>query len=532
MSRAAFRHTEEYTRMITPIILAAVLLFSLLFAGRAAALPTLVLLFAMPGGLSSGDCDDWSVACELQYALGIATPSPDFAFRIRLQEGTYKPTSGGDRTISFVMRNTVSIFGGYASTPDHTRDPATHVSILSGDLSGDDGVHFANNSDNGLHVVDASGTNNTAVLDGVTITAGNGNGGFGGGVGGGLFDLGGSPRLNNVGIERNHALQGGGMYNTGGATLTDVVFYANEALVGGGLVCIGSAASLSDVTFIANHTFGDGGGLWSSNGCSTLTKASFSLNYANGNGGGYYDTWSSSINLANVTFYYNAAAGDGGGMYNNEAVLLSLTNVTFNQNSADHGGAIYNVSPGTGGGSSTPILTNVILWDDYGEFADNEISNLGAWPSIDHSVVEGGCASISDAVCGSGNLDTNPNLGPRANNGGLTDTLALGAGSSALDSGLEIGWLTSDQRGISRPQDGNGDGSAATDIGAVSSERSFTISGNAGVPDVLMSYTGGSTTSDGSGEYAFSVPEQWSGTATPSKISCTFTPRASHTTRL
>ena len=50
------------------------------------------------------------------------------------------------------------------------------------------------------------------------------------------------------------------------------------------------------------------------------------------------------------------------------------------------------------------------------------------------------------------------------------------------------------------------------------------ISGNAGVGAATISYTGGSTSADGSGNYTFSVLSGWSGTVTPSKANYTFSP--------
>jgi hypothetical protein len=51
-----------------------------------------------------------------------------------------------------------------------------------------------------------------------------------------------------------------------------------------------------------------------------------------------------------------------------------------------------------------------------------------------------------------------------------------------------------------------------------------TISGNAGIAGATLDYTGGSTTANGSGAYAFDVPFDWSGTVTPSRTGYTFTP--------
>jgi hypothetical protein len=52
----------------------------------------------------------------------------------------------------------------------------------------------------------------------------------------------------------------------------------------------------------------------------------------------------------------------------------------------------------------------------------------------------------------------------------------------------------------------------------------FTISGNAGTPGATINYTGGSTIADGSGNYSFTVPADWTGTVTPSKTGFVFSP--------
>jgi peptidyl-Lys metalloendopeptidase len=52
----------------------------------------------------------------------------------------------------------------------------------------------------------------------------------------------------------------------------------------------------------------------------------------------------------------------------------------------------------------------------------------------------------------------------------------------------------------------------------------YTISGNAGVGGATLTYTGGSTTADGSGLYSFTVSSGWTGTVTPSKTNYTFSP--------
>ncbi len=59
-----------------------------------------------------------------------------------------------------------------------------------------------------------------------------------------------------------------------------------------------------------------------------------------------------------------------------------------------------------------------------------------------------------------------------------------------------------------------------------------TVAGNVGVAGATITYTGGSTTSDVNGDYAFVVTSGWSGSITPSKSAYTFTPTSIRLTNL
>ena len=65
-------------------------------------------------------------------------------------------------------------------------------------------------------------------------------------------------------------------------------------------------------------------------------------------------------------------------------------------------------------------------------------------------------------------INTDPLLGPLADNGGPTFTQALLPGSPAIDAGVAVAGVTTDQRGVPRPQ------GTAPDIGAFES-RGFTL---------------------------------------------------------
>lgn len=82
---------------------------------------------------------------------------------------------------------------------------------------------------------------------------------------------------------------------------------------------------------------------------------------------------------------------------------------------------------------------------------------------------DGSCALGAD-----GDLSgVDPLLASLRNYTGFTPTRALLPGSPAIDAGRNTGCPDTDQRGANRPRDGEGDGFAVCDIGAVESLGTF-----------------------------------------------------------
>ncbi len=258
--------------------------------------------------------------------------------------------------------------------------------------------------------------------------------------GGGVFNGSGStPAVTRVALSGNSAERGAGMFNEESSPrLVDVVFRGNSALYGGGMFNDrGSSPSLTNVKFTDNVSSNSAGGMDNEYSSSpTLTNVTFYRN-SGGSGGGMYSYYDSNPKLTNVTFSANSGESLGGAMYN-AANSPTLTNVTFSGNSAVLGGAMYN-------DGSNPSITNSLFWND-----SSEVRNADSTPSIIDSIVQGGCPTGS--VCNNVGSD-NPKLGPIRNNGGFTATMALGAGSPAIDAGgINAACAAWDQRGVARPQ--------------------------------------------------------------------------------
>ena len=368
----------------------------------------IVYVNASASGSNNGS--SWANAfTDLQAALSVARNFPSCVSQIWVAKGTYYPTTGTDRNISFVMKNGLAIYGGFPNTGNPIfadRNWVTNVTTLSGDIdrttdplavSGTGSI--TGNGGNSYHVIFNNNglTTTNSLLDGFTVTGGNANGSFPNTVGGGMYNEGASPSLSNVTFSGNQAnFSGGGMYNGGSSpSLSNVTFLGNIANeVGGGMYNEGSSPSLSNVTFLGNQA-NFGGGMYNGGSSPSLSNVTFSGNIANEVGGGMYNG-GSSPSLSNVIFSGNQA-NFGGGMYNGGS-SPSLSNVTFSGNQTNFGGGgMYNDN------NSNPVLKNSILWGNSSEVFNNNNSN----PVYTYCLIQG----LNPG--GTGNLDgTNPNNNP------------------------------------------------------------------------------------------------------------------------
>jgi CSLREA domain-containing protein len=116
--------------------------------------------------------------------------------------------------------------------------------------------------------------------------------------------------------------------------------------------------------------------------------------------------------------------------------------------------AVFNPTPAMG--SATLLLRNTIVAGNAGPAGPSNCA-LIAMPTTENSLSSDGSCMLGDP---GSKQNVNPLLGPLANNGGETDTMALLEGSPAIDAGTNAGCPPVDQRGVARPQ------GPACDIGA------------------------------------------------------------------
>jgi hypothetical protein len=293
---------------------------------------------------------------------------------------------------------------------------------------------------------------------------------------------------------------GGGIFNNGTLTLEDATVSGNAANIccGGGIYNNTGTMTINNVTVSGNHTAGSGGGIGNA-GTMTITNSTVSGGSAGGGGGGIGNAGTMTITSSTVSG--NNATGVGGGIETN-GTLLTLSNSTVSGNSGNLGGGIgvettTNIIDSTISGNSaategaaidvlggTATLTNVTIAANGsgGEAQLNIVSTNGAAATIESTILAnpaaGGnnCSGVVPTSAGF-NLDsansclfgqptdlhnTNPLLGSLQNNGGPTLTMALLAGSPAINKGANPLALAFDQRGqgFSRVV------AAAADIGA------------------------------------------------------------------
>ncbi len=299
---------------------------------------------------------------------------------------------------------------------------------------------------------------------------------------------------------------------------------------GGGISNQGGSLMVTDTILNDDQALGNGGSIAGVSGSITVRQSTFSGEVAaNGFGGAIYDIASPGggggvLTVLDSTFTGNSAGHDGGAIELSFGAYATIADSTFTGNNAAFGGAISMFSVGSstattaslllssstlsgnaatstataaGGGllieaSTTGFTSSALLRDTIvagNHEGNNGLGDLGDIvgpldPASAYNLVGDGDAMTGISNNGGGNLvgtaaaPVNPMLGPLANNGGSTETLALLPGSPAIDAGnTELAGGNTDQRGFSRQVGPN------VDIGAV--EYQYDLAASAIAPSLV-----------------------------------------------
>ena len=344
--------------------------------------------------------------------------------------------------------------------------------------------------------------------------------------------------------------------NTGGGSLTlrrMTITNGKSPTAGGAIKSVGGKLTVSDAIISASEAGGTGGGIDASSGTVLLQRLVVTGNQAAGRGGGvalYTGGRAAKATIEDTTVSLNTSPNyAGAGISNGTGTDLTLRRSTLTQNHGGAGDGLFNdgsatlrnvtisgngnnTEGGSGGGignEGSVLLINVTI---SGNLASNQggdggnIYNAGAISAKNTLVYEaltsGNCggtplvslghnldyAASSSYPCFTNADPTNvfgdPLLGPLQDNGGLTQTQALGAGSTALNKGVVVTGMSTDQRGAPRPS------GPKPDIGAyeraschgvlvnlVGTDSADTITGTSG-PDGILG-RGGNDTINGAG---------------------------------
>lgn len=452
-------------------------------------------LYVNPSAGGANDGSNWANAFTgLVDAIAFSQSNP-FIAEIWVAAGSYAPAPpDGDRTATFSLRSGLAIYGGFAGgeTDRDQRDPALNLTILTGDLNGDDGAGWAGMSENSYHVVSAINVDATAILDGFTITRGwSWQSASINSSGAGIRISSASPTIAHCMVTENLAhLGAGALCLDASPTFTDCVFDTNEASDGrgGAIYC---QSSLPHTVTIARCTFrnnratvgggpGDGGAIYSSFDTQiAVTESLFENNaavwrFVNGNyaaNGGAVLNQTDGSSISHSVFRGNRAHYGGAIWMGGDLELdncLFVDNEAFRQSNGffDYGGvggAIYaflghidirqssfynNFAPTHGGvyASTSADITDTILWGNHSTEVGAPLrdSNLAGTFDVVYSCVEGLLAPIPgedppDPGAYPTVIVTDPQWvnpdGPDGIAGTDDDDLRLGGASPCIDSG-------------------------------------------------------------------------------------------------
>jgi hypothetical protein len=401
--------------------------FSLL--GAASTVTGKVIYVDDASGANNGS--SWNDAYNyLQDALTDANTA-EKPVEILIAQGVYTPDLGagftrGDPVAKFHLLSGVAVRGGFAGAghidPD-VRNIEAYKTILHGDLGGDDADVInpddlsdePTRAENSNWIVDGSDTDDTAVLDGVAITAGST--GMDNRYGNptllnctftnsrrGMDNRDSSPTLTNCTFKGHwlHAIK----QHDGALTLTDCLFTGNSGTSVD--AHFGAELIIRNCTFADNimhpreaiNFWGDNLKLYNcefrnniGNGVSTVGDVEFIAEDCTftGNVGVSIDHKGGRMEVSNCVFTGNTGGFQSSGI-ESFSEDITVRNCTFSGNSSVHDGSVLNLRQGG-------KVSNCIIWGNASPVIDGRKQEI----FLSYCNVQGGWP-------GEGNIDVDPNF--------------------------------------------------------------------------------------------------------------------------
>jgi subtilisin len=312
-----------------------------------------------------------------------------------------------------------------------------------------------------------------AEISGLTVT--NGVAASSPAFGGGVLNRG-QLLLERVAVSSNSAaLSGGGVFNFDGATLTlkaSRISQNSTQGYGGGLgdvhPSVGGPATVLDSTISGNTATLGGAGIYEEDGDLTVRTSTVSGN-TTGAGG-------DPRGAGGIWVYKNLPASARGAPVIADSTIAGNTHL---------GAGPANLTPDTFNADASVVKSTIIANPLGGgpNCAPLPLSIPGGTPSISSQGFNLESADSCGFSAPSDRTNQNPQLGPLADNGGPTQTMALPLASPAVDAGASTSG-PNDQRGFARsvdqPGTPNAPGGNASDIGAFELQAQPPVS----VPDL------------------------------------------------
>lgn len=341
-----------------------------------------------------------------------------------------------------------------------------------------------------------------------------GDGGTGGsGVGGGATE---------PGADGGCCGDGGAIDSiSGSVTISGSLFTGNHAGAGGSGGAGGDAVFVHGSASSGGQGQGgsSGGAIASSGGAVAVSNTTFTVNDAGpgGNGGSPSDSANQPQSNANGG---GAGNGSAGGAIWISAGSLTLDSATISANQPGQPGTPgVATGNGTDGAAGAPAFAGGV---DVTGTATASFANVLLNLNLDgncHGTITDSATNLSfgDGSCPNTFRGDNPLLGPLADNGGPTQTMALGAGSKAINAGTSC--PPTDQRGVLRND-------MQCDIGAYEVTAPVATAGPAdGITSNSATLHGGATANAGSASAHFEIGTTTAyGTSTPDQTIAGVTP--------